>query len=80
MSSSASRPLAKLRVLPGSQVCRILEDNGFAEVSQRGSHVNFLPPSGDERRSVTVPLKKEVPRGTLAEIIRTSELPRELFE
>lgn len=72
--------MGKLRVLSGWQICRILEDNGLEELSQRGSHVNFIPPSGDVHRPISVPLHKEVARGTLAEIIRSSGLPRRLFE
>ncbi len=31
--------LGKLRVLSAGEVCRILEQNGFVQVRQRGSHI-----------------------------------------
>ncbi|WP_442939801.1 type II toxin-antitoxin system HicA family toxin [Nostoc sp.] len=31
--------MGKLRVLSAREVCRILEENGFVQVRQRGSHI-----------------------------------------
>src|SRR5205085_5543471 len=39
--------LGKVRVLSDSEICRILEQNGFAEVRQRGSHRVHAKALGD---------------------------------
>ena len=72
--------MAKLRALSGKEVCEILRKNGIEELSQRGSHVNFVPPDGNLARPLTVPLHRTLRRGTLVAIIRRSGLPRALFE
>jgi predicted RNA binding protein YcfA (HicA-like mRNA interferase family) len=72
--------LGKLRVLSGDEVCRILEQNGFVAVRQRGSHRIMQKQIEDTTITVPVPLHDPVKRGTLASIIRQSELPRALFE
>ncbi|MCY3568842.1 MAG: type II toxin-antitoxin system HicA family toxin, partial [Chloroflexi bacterium] len=66
--------------LSGREVCEILVRNGIEELSQRGSHVNFVPPDGNPDNPLTVPLHRELKRGTLAAIVRRSGLPRTLFE
>jgi predicted RNA binding protein YcfA (HicA-like mRNA interferase family) len=54
---------------------RILTDNGFLLVRQRGSHRVFT----DGIRTVSVPAHgKDIAVGTLARIIRDSSLPKEL--
>jgi predicted RNA binding protein YcfA (HicA-like mRNA interferase family) len=68
--------LGKLRVLSGSEVCRILEENGFAAVRQRGSH--RVMQKRLEGTTITVPVALR--RGTLLSIVRQSELRRSLFE
>lgn len=55
---------------------RLLTDNGFQLVRQRGSHRIFT----DGHRTVAVPAHgKDIAVGTLARIIRDSGLPKELF-
>jgi len=68
-------------VFSGAEVCRILEQNGFTNVRQRGSHriMQTLVP-GIGTTTVPVPLHKEIRLGTLVSIIRQSGLPRNLFE
>lgn len=68
--------MGKLRVLSGSEVCRILEENGFAAVRQRGSH--RVMQKRLEGTTITVPVALR--RGTLLSIVRQSELRRSLFE
>lgn len=60
-----------LPVLSGKQVIAILERHGFEVVRQRGSHVRMKHPDG---RSTTVPLHKELDRGTLRGILRQAQL------
>jgi predicted RNA binding protein YcfA (HicA-like mRNA interferase family) len=72
--------LGKLRVLSGSEVCRILEQNGFVAVRQRGSHQIMQKRLETTTITVPVPLHDPLRRGTLGSIVRQSELPRTLFE
>jgi len=72
--------LGRLRVLSGSEICRILEQNGFDAVRQRGSHQIMQKRLEATTITVPVPLHDAVRRGTLLSIARQSELPRELFE
>ena len=72
--------MGKLRVLSGSEICRILEQNGFAAVRQRGSHRIMQKRLETTTITVPVPLHDPVGRGTLLSIVRQSELLRSLFE
>lgn len=47
--------MGNIPVLKPSEVCRLLEQAGFAAVRQRGSHVQYRHPDG---RSTTVPMHK----------------------
>ena len=63
--------------LSSDEVTRILMQNGFALVSQKGSHQKFRDATG---RNAIVPAgRREIPMGTLASIIRQSGLRRDLF-
>jgi predicted RNA binding protein YcfA (HicA-like mRNA interferase family) len=72
--------LGKLRILSGQQVCRILEENGFVEVRQKGSHIIMQLEIEATTVTVPVPNHSELRTGTLRSIIRQSGLSRELFE
>ena len=72
--------MARLRVLSGADVCRILSDHGFVEVRRRGSNVVMQKRTEDSTVTVPVPDHPEVRRGTLRSIIRQSGLSRKLFE
>jgi len=72
--------LGKLRNLSGREVCRILNEHGFAEVRRRGSHVVMQQRIEDSTVTVPVPIHDELKTGTLRSIIRQSGLPRTLFE
>jgi predicted RNA binding protein YcfA (HicA-like mRNA interferase family) len=72
--------VARLRVLSGREVCRILEAHGFREVRRRGSHVVMQLRSETGTRTVPVPDHSELRVGTLRSIIRQSGVPREEFE
>ena len=64
----------------GVALCRVLEEYGFVEVRQRGSHRIMQLRVGDSTRTIPVPLHKDLKPGTLASIIRQSGLERRLFE
>ncbi|MEN8114210.1 MAG: type II toxin-antitoxin system HicA family toxin [Actinomycetota bacterium] len=60
-----------LPVVSGRAVVRALAKVGFAEVSQRGSHLKLRDPTG---KTVIVPLHRELARGTLRSILRQADL------
>ncbi|MGO9240621.1 MAG: type II toxin-antitoxin system HicA family toxin [Bryobacteraceae bacterium] len=72
--------MGKLRALSGSEVCRILEQHGFAAVRLQGSHRIMQKRSEGTTITVPAPLHDPLRRGTLRCIIRQSELPKSLFE
>ena len=72
--------MARLRVLSGAEVCRILAQHGFGEVRRRGSHVVMQKRAGETTVTVPVPDHDELRRGTLLSIVRQSGLPRAPFE
>ena len=72
--------LARLRVLSGREVCRILAAYGFAEVRRRGSHVVMQKADAKGTVTVPVPVHGKLRTGTLMSIIRQSGVPRSEFE
>ena len=71
--------MGKLRVLSGKEICKILQDNGFTEVRQKGSHIVMQKVIEDSTLTAIVPNHLSVKLGTLMSIIRQSQLPRSLF-
>jgi predicted RNA binding protein YcfA (HicA-like mRNA interferase family) len=80
LSSISRLYLGKLRVLSGLAVAKILQENGFVMVRQRGSHIILKFSNETIEISVPVPNHDKIKIGTLLSIIRQSRLPRELFE
>ena len=72
--------MAKLKVLSGKDVCRILERHGFVEVRRRGSHIIMQKKIAKSTITVPVPDHSELRMGTLQAIIRQSGLQRTEFE
>ncbi|MEK7436884.1 MAG: type II toxin-antitoxin system HicA family toxin [Pseudomonadota bacterium] len=72
--------MAKLAVLSGKEVCRILARHGFVEVRRRGSHVVMQRRTSAGGTTVPVPDHDELKIGTLQSIIRQCGLPRAEFE
>ena len=67
--------MPKLPVLSGREIVRILEQLGFSEARQRGSHVVMRRGT----QGCVVPLHKEVKTGTLAGILRQAQVSAEEF-
>ena len=63
--------MSTLPVLSGADVVKALGRAGFAQVSQRGSHVKLRR---DDGRVVIVPMHAELARGTLRSILRQAGL------
>jgi predicted RNA binding protein YcfA (HicA-like mRNA interferase family) len=57
-----------------------LEAAGFAEVSQKGSHVKFAKPTEQGLRTASVPKHKEIAVGTIRSILRQAGIEAEEFE
>ena len=62
------------------EIRRRLERAGFAEASQKGSHVKFVRRSGDVVDTVIVPNNREVPVGTLHSILNQAHLSIDEWE
>ncbi len=71
--------MARLPVLSGRKVVKILEKDGWTPARQKGSHIILVKHSGGGKKAVVVPDHKEVDVGTLVEIIRQSGLKRDEF-
>lgn len=65
--------MPKLPVVSGKAIITALEDLGFTQVRQRGSHV-VLRKGGI---GCVVPLHREVDRGTLASILKQAGVSAE---
>ena len=63
--------MSKLRVLSGRDLAKVFGRFGFAEVSQRGSHIKLrrVLPDGT-RQGLTIPDHGEMDRGTMMSIYR----------
>jgi len=62
--------MSKLPLISGKKCIKVLEQFGFVVYRQRGSHATLVrenPPN-----QTTVPLHKELDRGTLKAILRQS--------
>jgi predicted RNA binding protein YcfA (HicA-like mRNA interferase family) len=70
--------MARLPVLKPREVARVLENIGFVEVRQRGSHKQYRHPDG---RCTTVPFHRgrDVSPLLLRQIIKDIRLTREEF-
>jgi predicted RNA binding protein YcfA (HicA-like mRNA interferase family) len=64
--------VSKLPLISGKRCVKILEKFGFIVYRQRGSHVTLVRenPAGQ----TTVPLHKELDRGTLKAILRQTDI------
>jgi predicted RNA binding protein YcfA (HicA-like mRNA interferase family) len=60
--------------LSGEELILILEQHGYHRVRTRGSHARMYPPDSSSLKKVTVPLHKELKRGTLSNIIKDAGL------
>lgn len=62
------------------QIVKVLEREGFAFVSQRGSHVKYRRTDSDIVFTVIIPAgRKQVPRGAFRSILRQAGLDESTF-
>ncbi|MGI8435694.1 MAG: type II toxin-antitoxin system HicA family toxin [Chthoniobacterales bacterium] len=71
--------MPKLRVFSARALCALLQEHGFAQTRQSGSHIVMRKQMPPGARTVIVPNHNEIRRGTLKSIIEQSGLPRALF-
>lgn len=70
----------KLPPVSGQDMIKLLAKHGFQAVRQKGGHVSlFKRNDGGEPLLVVVPLKKEIKKGTLLNILRQSRISRDEF-
>ena len=63
--------MPKLKNLSGKEILKIFSLFDFEAISQRGSHVKLRRIlSGDIKQSLTIPLHKELDKGTIKAIFR----------
>ena len=72
--------MPRLRVLSAAEVCRILQQNGFYQARQSGSHIVMKKPTPEGERVPSFRITVKSRQGTLKSIIAQSGLDRELFE
>lgn len=71
--------MARLPVLSGRDVVKVLRKAGWTPARQKGSHVILVKQAMDAKSAVVVPDHMEVDKGTLVEIIRQAGLKRDEF-
>ena len=72
--------MGRLKPLPYREIKKRLERAGFAEVSQRGSHVKFARAEGEQIDTAIVPRKSEIPVGTLHSILHQARISVDYWE
>lgn len=68
--------MARLPLLSGYKIIKILNKLGYYKVRQSGSHIRLFC---SNRRSITVPNYKTISRGLLNKILRDAEISAEDF-
>ena len=69
----------KLPIISGLEVIKRLRKAGFIATRQKGSHVRLEKFVGGETIKLTVPLHKEMKKGTLTRIIKDAKLTIDEF-
>ncbi|HKR01119.1 MAG TPA: type II toxin-antitoxin system HicA family toxin [Pyrinomonadaceae bacterium] len=69
-----------MKPLPFREVKRKLEAAGFAQGSQKGSHVKFVRQTEQGIRTAIVPQHREIQIGTLRSILRQAGISPEEFD
>jgi predicted RNA binding protein YcfA (HicA-like mRNA interferase family) len=68
------------KLYSSQEIVKALEREGFAFVSQRGSHAKYRKTDSDVIFTVIVPAgRKQIPRGTFRSILRQSGLDESAF-
>ena len=68
--------MAKLPIISGDDLIKVLEKMGYRVVRQKGSHIRLKAP---DKPPLTVPRHKVIKPGLLLKIIKDAGLSREEF-
>ena len=68
--------MARLPILSGREIIKVLQKIGYREIRQSGSHIRLACP---DKKSVTVPDYKTISRNLLRKILRDAEISVEEF-
>lgn len=60
--------MSKLRIISGKQLIKFLQKEGFGIEYGKGSHCKLSKIVEGRKESITIPLHKEIAKGTLKEI------------
>lgn len=71
--------MPKLPVINDKKLIKILKLEGFIETRQKGSHLSMHKVLPDSIKLVIVPVKRDIPRGTLKSILRKAGISRNRF-
>ena len=72
--------MGRLSPQPFREVKRRLEAAGFAEASQKGSHIKFVRRDGSIVNTAIVPRKHEIAVGTLRSILNQAHIDPDVWE
>ncbi len=72
--------MGRLKPQPFREVKRRLEQAGFVETSQKGSHVKFVRRRGETGDTASVPKKSEIPIRTLRSILSQAHIDPDNWE
>lgn len=68
--------MARLPILSGKEIIKVLKKINYYQVRRRGSHIRLACPN---KKSVTVPDYQIISRGLLRKILRDAEISIEEF-
>ena len=71
--------MPRLRRVSGQEAIRVLEQLGFVQVRQRGSHIVLKKRAPEGDVGCTVPLHRELAIGTLRGILRQAKVAPQEF-
>ncbi len=66
--------MPKLPVLSGKEMIKVLSKIGFVHSRIRGSHAVMIKQTSQGKKTIPVPLHKELAKGTLKSIMNQAEL------
>ena len=69
--------MAKLPVLSGKDVVKVLSKMGYQNVRIRGSHIVMIKQTEKEKKTIPVPNHPELSKGTLKAIMSQAGLKRD---
>ena len=71
--------MAKLILISGREMCKLLEKVGFQKIHQKGSHIRYKHPDG---RFTVVPIhaNEDLGKGLLMEILKQIKLDKDEYD